>query len=169
MNYSGNSKFYWDLGDNKSDNNITDKEVTHTYLYNHNLAKNGITTYIAKLVINNQKCTDTIKVYIEVQANGQIDTVSNVLTERTMFGLRGKGLQSFDITIFNRWGGKVFDKSNYIPVSTYDGEEQIVYLWDGKKDNGDYVDAGVYFYVFKATTIDNKTLPQKSGTITVIR
>jgi hypothetical protein len=100
---------------------------------------------------------------------GKIDTISNVLTGITKFGAKGKGLKSFDITIFNRWGVKVFDKINYIPEIKEDGEEQTIYLWDGTKNNGNKIEDGTYFYILKAKTLTDEVLPERKGTVTVLR
>ncbi|MDR3705260.1 MAG: gliding motility-associated C-terminal domain-containing protein [Paludibacteraceae bacterium] len=59
----------------------------------------------------------------------------------------------YTITIFNRYGQKIFDKTN-------DG-------WDGSY-NGKAADAGVYFYVLEYSTSDNKTKTIK-GTIEVVK
>ena len=36
-------------------------------------------------------------------------------------------------------------------------------MWDGKKENGNKVDDGVYFYVIKPVGTDGNTITPKSG------
>jgi gliding motility-associated-like protein len=59
----------------------------------------------------------------------------------------------YTVTIFNRYGQKIFDKTNG--------------GWNGSY-NGKAADAGVYFYVLEYSTSDNKTKTLK-GTIEVVK
>ncbi len=67
----------------------------------------------------------------------------------------GRGLAKVDLTIFNRWGEKVFDSNNQ-----WQG-------WDGNY-KGIESPAGVYTYYVEATYLNGKTKGKK-GTITIIR
>lgn len=67
----------------------------------------------------------------------------------------GTGLAKVDLTIFNRWGEKVFDSNNQ-----WQG-------WDGNY-RGVESPAGVYTYYVEATYLNGK-VKEKKGTITIIR
>jgi gliding motility-associated-like protein len=67
----------------------------------------------------------------------------------------GRGLAKVDLTIFNRWGEKVFDSNNQ-----WQG-------WDGNY-KGIESPAGVYTYYVEAIYLNGKT-KEKKGTITIIR
>jgi gliding motility-associated-like protein len=67
----------------------------------------------------------------------------------------GRGLAKVDLTIFNRWGEKVFDSNNQ-----WQG-------WDGNY-RGIESPAGVYTYYVEATYLNGKT-KEKKGTVTIIR
>ena len=64
-------------------------------------------------------------------------------------------LENYELTIYNRWGEKVFDSNN--PAESWDG----TYL-------GEDCQVGVYMYKVKITGID-KTRTYKNGTITLLR
>ncbi len=62
-----------------------------------------------------------------------------------VFKLDAIGIDEITITIFNRWGTKVYDATSTGNV-----------LWDGKTKNGSMVTDGTYFYVLKAKGKDGK-------------
>ncbi|MES2780927.1 MAG: gliding motility-associated C-terminal domain-containing protein, partial [Bacteroidota bacterium] len=73
------------------------------------------------------------------------------------FKIRIEGEQKYKLTIYNRWGGKVFES----------GEAKK--MWNGKTDNnGSECPAGGYYYIFdyQLRTETDKT---KTGSITLIR
>lgn len=73
------------------------------------------------------------------------------------FKVRTEGVQKFKLTIYNRWGGKVFES----------GDPKI--MWNGKTDNtGSECPAGVYYYIcdYQLRSQGDKS---RTGTITLIR
>lgn len=73
------------------------------------------------------------------------------------FKIRIEGEQKYKLTIYNRWGGKVFES----------GDAKT--LWNGKTDNtGAECPAGVYYYIFdyQLRTQGDKS---RTGSITLIR
>jgi gliding motility-associated-like protein len=69
--------------------------------------------------------------------------------------IRGEGIQTVEIIIFNRWGEKVFQSTN------------ITIGWDGQY-KGFNAEIGVYNWIVDATFVDG-TQTKLSGTITLIR
>jgi len=65
-------------------------------------------------------------------------------------------LNSYEMTIFNRWGKKVFANSRYND------------FWNGRDLSGNPVPEGTYVYLIKAVTKDNKELSYE-GRVTVVR
>lgn len=65
-------------------------------------------------------------------------------------------LEEYHIVITNRWGNKVFET------------DQPLVHWDGKF-NGDYVEAGVYFYIIDYRLGCQESSDRKHGNVTVVR
>jgi gliding motility-associated-like protein len=65
-----------------------------------------------------------------------------------------------DLRIYDRWGGKVFDRKDFPP-------NDPAYGWDGRKD-GAPVTEGVYLYQFELEYIDGLVL-LIAGDVTVVR
>lgn len=63
--------------------------------------------------------------------------------------------ESFYMCVFNRWGEKLFETQN------------ISKGWNGKLSNGNYASTGVYMYLIKVKTNQNREF-QKAGTFTLI-
>jgi gliding motility-associated-like protein len=70
------------------------------------------------------------------------------------FGAVGEGVADYHLTIYNRWGNKVFESSD------------MNNKWDGTF-NGERVELGVYTYSLSAKGI-KKNEVFKSGTVTVV-
>jgi hypothetical protein len=64
------------------------------------------------------------------------------------------------LEIFDRWGGKVFERAGFPP-------NDPVYGWGGRKD-GTPVSAGVYVYQFEVEYLDGLTL-LVAGDVTIVR
>lgn len=71
------------------------------------------------------------------------------------FTVLGDVLQDFELTIYNRWGGQVYETKDQIKG------------WDGKM-NGDRVNPDVYVYMFQYTDAVGRTITE-SGDVTVIK
>jgi len=91
--------------------------------------------------------SDSISVPNIITPNG--DGINDVLT------IYCKGVNSFSIEIFDRWGQEVFT-SAYPEIT-----------WDGRTNAGVKVSDGVYFYVVKAYSVSGKDMSCK-GFITVL-
>jgi gliding motility-associated-like protein len=72
----------------------------------------------------------------------------------------GKGNTLKDISIVNRWGNLLYQKTNNLSQTTV--------LWDGRTTSGEETPNGVYFYVFQYTDA-NGDEHKKNGYITLIR
>ena len=71
------------------------------------------------------------------------------------FGVKGIAINEFSISIFNRWGEKLYDSD--------DMDAKWVPNYMGKE-----VQMGTYIYVINYTDFDNK-IYTKTGTINLIR
>ncbi|MBL0099202.1 MAG: gliding motility-associated C-terminal domain-containing protein [Saprospiraceae bacterium] len=72
---------------------------------------------------------------------------------------QGPGEKILSFTIFDRWGNKVFDKSDYMPdPAGTDG-------WDGTL-NGRRLDPAVFVYYSRVRFIDGKEI-NYSGSVTL--
>jgi gliding motility-associated-like protein len=72
----------------------------------------------------------------------------------------GKGNTLKDISIVNRWGNLLYQKTNNLSQTTV--------LWDGRTTSGEETPNGVYFYVFQYTDA-NGDEHKKNGYITLIK
>ena len=115
--------------------------------------------YYVKVSINNCEATDTVTVandcYVDIPniftPNG--DGMNDYFFPRQLLA---KGLTSFKLNIFNRWGQQVFESR------TLDGSG-----WDGKL-NGEMQPEGVYIYVMDVTFRDGQKEFRK-GNVTLMR
>ncbi|NPA67222.1 MAG: PKD domain-containing protein [Chlorobi bacterium] len=135
----------WDFGDRSLTELITDEDtVSHTYI------EKG--TYKAILKVSDDKgCFDYDTITVEVSVEpSKLENIPNVFTPNDdgindvwKFSEESlKGMEKFHITIYNRWGKKVWE--------TYDQDEAINTGWDGKNSLGITCSPGVYYYVIKA-------------------
>ena len=115
-------------------------------------------------------CIYSDTVIVDVLNIDELDTISNVVTPISNWGVLGRNLKYFDIKIFNRWGAVVFEQNDLIPANIQAiGDKDIYNIWDGKKNNGETVSEDVYFYVLKVTAYDGKVFPEKNGTVTFFK
>ena len=123
------------------------------------------TSYISTAV-NGGGCITTDSIRIQVICNGANFFVPNTFSPNgdgvnDQFMVRGVGLNTIpSITIFNRWGQVVFQKSNFAPNDPASG-------WDGTF-NGKPAPPDVYIYTVQIYC-DNATLIPYHGNITLIR
>jgi gliding motility-associated-like protein len=167
--YKGyNDDITWDFGDGSALN--TNKEASHEFKYNQDKAVNGITNYKVKLIIKQGECVDTIFINIEIKQEIYLDRIPDIFTpngdkSNDNFSVKGKGLKSAEVKIFNRWGKKIIDE-NYDFSSTAGSVLENRYdLWNGKDKNDKEVPDGVYFYIIKPIGIDDKAVQPKSGSL----
>lgn len=122
------------------------------------------TTYTL-LVTDKNGCTGSDKVTVTVK-NVRNVYFANIFTpnrdgENDFFqAVTGPGVEKIiAFAIYDRWGNKVFEKSNYVPDPTgNDG-------WDGTF-SGQRLDPGVFVYFAKALFIDGKEIDY-SGSVTL--
>jgi gliding motility-associated-like protein len=72
----------------------------------------------------------------------------------------GKGNTLKDMSIFNRWGNLIYQKTNNLSQTTV--------LWDGRTTSGEETPSGVYFYVLQYTDANGEE-HKKNGYITLIK
>jgi gliding motility-associated-like protein len=101
------------------------------------------------LISTNGSCQDTAIIYIKVELLSSI-IVPNVFTPNNdgsndIFTLQAVNIGEINITIFDRWGLKMFEVVDSGNIK-----------WDGKAPNGKAVPDGTYFYVIKAEGLDGK-------------
>ena len=140
------TSYFWDF-DNTSTSTATDPG--HTFYADGN--------YSVMLVAQNGPCFDTAYLTIAV-VNNSLLIVPNVITPNgdglnDAFYPTHSGIESYNCTIFNRWGAEIYSNDNVNGV------------WDGTK-NGNKVAEGTYFYVIVAQGIDGREYNLK-GTINV--
>ena len=142
----------WDLSD--SDSVITLKSET----INHRYIKGGQKDIVLTIKDENG-CSDQ-----EFQSLFVIDDydVPNVITPN------GDGINdilvffdeifsNYSVTIFNRWGNKVYITTN----------QKGVFVWDGTDGNQHILEEGVYFYKLEGTFLDGNFFSRK-GNITLL-
>jgi gliding motility-associated-like protein len=124
------------------------------------------TTKYLLTAINDGGCATTDSIRIQVVCNGANFFVPNSFSPNgdgvnDHFIVNGKGLNVIpSITIYNRWGQIVFQKSNFAPNSASSA-------WDGTF-NGQPAPADVYVYTIQILC-DNATLIPYHGNVTLIR
>jgi gliding motility-associated-like protein len=115
-------------------------------------------TYKVTLTLTDMNgCTDSVTDEIIVSDRFY---VPNVFTPNNdgindQFIISSNGITRFSIEIFNRWGNRVFRRTDM---------EQIV--WDGFNPEGTLVTPGIYFYVITVDDSDVNYQPQ-NGFITI--
>lgn len=128
QNLSVNGVTYlWDFGDN---NSSTDVHPRNTY------TDPGFYT-ITLIAYDDKGCTDTISRPIEIEEEWYI-YVPNTFTPdgdrfNNDFRISTVGIQTMEISIFNRWGQEIFTSN------------ELDFIWDGTYD-GLYVPDGTYTY-----------------------
>lgn len=76
-----------------------------------------------------------------------------------------EGVEEFEMTIYSRQGEELFNTNDYSNEYCIDGCSEA---WDGKANNGEYADIGVYIYHIIVTDINGKT-ENIEGYFTLIR
>ena len=120
-------------------------------------------SYPAALIVENEYgCRDTAITQIDVIGSSYIYNVftPNGDGQNDYFQVVKTGLVDYKLTIYNRWGRKVYEQTE----SCFNGDPYCG--WDGKVD-GTPADDGVYFWVVEGTTTSGNTVEDK-GNVTLI-
>ena len=146
--------------------NINSIEWTPDLALECNICKKTIafpyqtTVYDLDVKYNNGKCKATDKVIVRIKDNSEL-FVPNVFTpngdgNNDVLKVYGTAVWKAKLTIFNRWGEKVFESSN-----------AIIEGWDGYF-KGELAPIDVYTYSLEAHFLNRKIKTVK-GSITLIR
>lgn len=154
-NASRNATDYnWSFGDGTGS---TDVNPSHLY------RRSGSYTVCLE-ARNKQGCTDTVckKVEADVQTRVELPTAfsPNGDNANDRFYVRGGGIETLDLKIFNRFGQLVFEAVN-VPAN------DEAYGWDGTY-NGKDQEMDAYAFVLNVTYIDGTTA-QRKGNVTLLR
>ena len=123
----------WSFGDGDS-----------SFIQNPNHSFNNTGSYTVVLTVNNG-CEDTVSVTIDINTD---IIIPNIITpngdnKNDFFEIKNLLLSSpqNNLSIFNRWGNKVFETSNY--TNNWNGDKltegtyfYVLTLSDGKKNHG---------------------------------
>ncbi len=167
VNNSTNATSYnWTFGDGSisSENNPSNSysnQTFGTYIVQLIAFVDPLCTSDTTLTINLDVCDCTNPLALNFNPLANIDDGSctpevyapNVFTpnsdaQNPTFFLSGKNIVSLELNILNRWGSVVFSQSSSDLVNNNPS-------WDGKID-GDLAKEGIYFYIYKATSISNQ-------------
>jgi gliding motility-associated-like protein len=118
------------------------------------------TTFVTVTDANGCVAVDSVNVIVLPELPSELE-IANCFTPNgdgynDYFKANALNLSSFDIQIFNRWGGLVYSGSSNLPG------------WDGTGKGGSAVPDGTYFYILKATGDDGKNF-EKKGSVTLMR
>lgn len=118
-------------------------------------------TYTVQLIARNGVCYDTATTTIVVDLVSFI-TIPNVFTPNgdgvnDIFSLNPINIGDISMTIFDRWGLKMYDTSSTGSLT-----------WDGKTKAGVPVADGTYFYIINAKGLDGKDF-NFQGSVNVFR
>lgn len=146
------TNYSWSFGDG-SGTSSNDTTVSHTYVID------GYFPVI--LTATSGFCKDTAVRYITVDIKTKF-VVPNVFTpngdgKNDVFTFDAVNMGEINLTIFDRWGLKMFE-------TTSTGNA----IWDGKNKSGNTVTDGTYFYIIKATGLDDTKYDLK-GTVNVFQ
>lgn len=146
---TGATGYVWTFGDG---NGSSSANPSDTYI--------NPGTYVVTLVATSGSCSDTAQVTITVDAPFSIE-IPNVFTpngdsKNDVFYLKSTGVKELSLSIFNRWGEKLYEGSG------------VDASWNGQSPGGAKVPDGTYFYFVKATGFDGKEV-EKHGTVSLYR
>jgi gliding motility-associated-like protein len=159
LNLSGPDSFdltyTWDFGGYSQVFDETGDPITETIP--------EIGSYAVKLIADNGQCTDTHTVIVRIDRITNF-FVPNVFTpngdnNNDLFEWDIEGIDEFRMTVYNRWGKKVFET------------EDLNTFWDGRRQNdGAECESGTYFYVIsgKEQTLDAEPVEWR-GDVTLLR
>ena len=146
-----NLDFEWNFGDGSSSSEANpDHMYLHAGLYNPVL--------IAR---TSDGCADTIRGRVINVKAGNTDSQSNIFSpngdgENDVFKVNTDGLKSFKCVILTRSSEKIFEWSD-----TLSG-------WDGRIKGGGNASTGMYFYIIRGVSFDDKPV-EIPGTVYLVR
>ncbi len=145
----GATSYSWNLG-NGSTSSVTNPNTVYV--------SEG--TYTIELSASSGSCSASYSTTIVVE-DGLSLVIPNVFTPNgdginDVFSINAKGVKEITLSIFNRWGLKLYD---------FTGPKAA---WDGIISNGANASDGIYFFFLKATGYDDKVIEQ-NGTVNLFR
>lgn len=161
--YTGNNavSYLWNFGDGTSTS--TNQNPVHVF--------ENMGVYTVTLIVNSGPpnfCESQYEITITVIHPSSL-VVPNIITpngdgQNDVFKVEAEGIATFDVSIFNRWGKKLYSAS----FTDFAVNKETKEVWDGKsKSGGDCAD-GTYFYIIEATGYDKKEY-NVQGTVTLLR
>ncbi|MBK6521149.1 MAG: gliding motility-associated C-terminal domain-containing protein [Sphingobacteriaceae bacterium] len=119
-------------------------------------------TYTVVLLAKKGSCVDSAMRIIRVEIPSKME-IPNVFTPNgdkanDVFRLIASSLKEVSVTIFDRWGNKVYELTS----------DTGNFGWDGKNQYGKECAAGTYFYIIKAIGNDGVEFDQK-GNVSLFR
>ncbi len=157
----GNTKFFWDFGDQTNDSNT--KDPTHTY--------NNDQTHFVRIclsIVDSFGCNDTICQSVEISKLtywifNSFSPGSDGYNDIFKIGHKG-GSFNYNMMVYNRWGALVYETQN---ASIKDESK----FWNGKVMNsGEDCPEGSYFVIYQLYIEGpSKSAKEIHGTITLLR
>jgi gliding motility-associated-like protein len=119
-------------------------------------------TYSVVLIARKGSCIDSAIKIIKVEVPSKME-IPNVFTpngdkSNDIFRLIASSLKEINVSIFDRWGNKVYELTS----------DTGNFAWDGKNQYGKECAEGTYFYIIKATGNDGQEFDQK-GNVSLFR
>jgi gliding motility-associated-like protein len=152
-NNSTNATSYtWNFGDGSSVS--TASNPSHVYTEEGNFP-------VTLIAFNSNGCGPDTITYTVVVFDGSSVIVPNIFTPNgdqinETLDITTKGISELICTIYDRWGIKVAELDS--PTNP---------KWDGKTASGNAASEGTYFYILKATGIDNRTFDLKGSVLLI--
>jgi gliding motility-associated-like protein len=143
----------WNFGDPLSSNNTSSlSSDSHSYATEGDFCIQLVSTNIGG-------CADTTSNCIVV-ANDATLSIPNVFTpngdgNNDVFNVSSTGLKTLSINIYDRWGIKITE------LNSINGG------WDGRTTGGKVSTDGVYYYILKATSVNDKNI-EKEGFVQLL-
>lgn len=114
---------------------------------------------VVQIVMTQHGCLDTIRTMLEI-APDYAFYIPNAFSPNNdgtndLFFAKGYGIEAFSMSVFNRWGNKVFETNS------------ITEGWNGKLSSGD-APTGVYVYILTFTDVFQNT-HSRNGTVKLVR
>ena len=147
----------WDFGHAKSDNRNFSDEINPKHSFRPDT---GIFN-VCLMIESADNCIDTLcqdiwSTFTETAKFYNVFTPNeDGINDEFFFDL--VGVMNYQLSIFNRWGERVFYTDN------------PDFGWDGKNVSGQKCPAGSYFYVVTYTTLCTRVDEQVEGVVTLIR